>query len=70
MIAQWTGVPVERIGSDDQQDILTLEERLSRRVIGQDEAISAITKSLRRARAGLSDQRAHSACSCCSAHPA
>ncbi len=55
VIAQWTGVPVERIGSDDQQDILTLEERLSRRVIGQDEAISAITKSLRRARAGLSD---------------
>lgn len=55
VIAQWTGVPVERIGSDDQQDILTLEERLSRRVIGQDEAISAITKALRRARAGLSD---------------
>lgn len=55
VIAQWTGVPVERIGSDDQEDILTLEERLSRRVIGQDEAISAIAKSLRRARAGLSD---------------
>ena len=55
VIAQWTGVPVERIGSDDQQDILTLEERLSRRVVGQDEAISAIAKSLRRARAGLSD---------------
>ena len=58
VIAQWTGVPVERIGSDDQQDILTLEERLSRRVIGQDEAISAITKALRRARAGLSDPNA------------
>lgn len=55
VIAQWTGVPVERIGSDDQQDILTLADRLSRRVIGQDEAISAITKALRRARAGLSD---------------
>lgn len=55
VIAQWTGVPVERIGSDDQQDILTLEERLSRRVVGQDEAISAIAKALRRARAGLSD---------------
>ena len=46
---------MERIGSDDQQDILTLAERLSRRVVGQDEAISAITKALRRARAGLSD---------------
>ena len=55
VIAQWTGVPVERIGSDDQQDILTLEERLSRRIVGQDEAISAIAKALRRARAGLSD---------------
>lgn len=55
VIAQWTGVPVERVGADDQQDILTLEERLSRRVIGQSEAISAIAKSLRRARAGLND---------------
>ena len=55
VIAQWTGVPVERIGVDNQQDILTLEERLSKRVIGQGEAISAIAKSLRRARAGLND---------------
>ena len=55
VIAQWTGVPVERIGSDDQQDILSLEERLSRRVVGQNEAISSIAKSLRRARAGLND---------------
>lgn len=55
VIAQWTGVPVERIGTENQQDILTLEERLSSRVIGQNEAVSAIVKSLRRARAGLSD---------------
>lgn len=55
VIAQWTGVPVERIGTENQQDILTLEERLSSRVIGQNEAVSAIVKSLRRARAGLND---------------
>lgn len=35
VIAQWTGVPVERIGTENQQDILTLEERLSSRVIGK-----------------------------------
>lgn len=55
VIAQWTGVPVERIGTENQQDILTLEERLLSRVIGQNEAVSAIVKSLRRARAGLND---------------
>lgn len=55
VIAQWTGVPVERVGTENQQDILTLEERLSSRVIGQNEAVSAIVKSLRRARAGLND---------------
>ena len=37
VIAQWTGVPVERVGTENQQDILTLEERLSSRVIGQNE---------------------------------
>ena len=55
VVSQWTGVPVERVGADDQQDILHLEERLSSRVIGQEQAISAITRALRRARAGLGD---------------
>ena len=55
VVSQWTGVPVERVGADDQEDILHLEERLSRRVVGQEQAVSAIARALRRARAGLSD---------------
>ena len=55
VVAQWTGVPVERVGADDQQDILNLEKTLKRRIIGQDEAISSIARALRRSRAGLGD---------------
>ncbi|MBP3522936.1 MAG: ATP-dependent Clp protease ATP-binding subunit [Clostridia bacterium] len=55
VVAQWTGVPVERIGADDQQDILNLEKTLKRRIIGQDEAVSSIARALRRSRAGLCD---------------
>ena len=55
VVAQWTGVPVERVGADDQQDILNLEKTLRRRIIGQDEAVSSIARALRRARAGLGD---------------
>ena len=54
-VAQWTGVPVERVGADDQQDILNLEKTLRRRIVGQDEAISSIARALRRSRAGLGD---------------
>lgn len=55
VVSQWTGVPVERVGSDQQQDILDLENMLAKRVIGQNEAIASIAKALRRARAGLND---------------
>ena len=55
VVSQWTGVPVERVGSDQQQDILNLESVLAKRVIGQDEAIASIAKAFRRARAGLND---------------
>lgn len=55
VVAQWTGVPVERIGMDDQQDILGLAKTLKRRIIGQDEAVSSIARALRRSRAGLGD---------------
>ena len=55
VVAQWTGVPVERVGADDQQDILNLEKTLRRRIVGQDEAISSIARALRRSRAGLGD---------------
>ena len=55
VVAQWTGVPVKRVGADDQQDILNLEKTLRRRIVGQDEAISSIARALRRSRAGLGD---------------
>ena len=55
VIAQWTGVPVERIGSDEQEDILALETTLRKRIVGQDEAVATISCALRRARAGLGD---------------
>ena len=55
VVAQWTGVPVERVGADDQQDILNLEKTLRRRIVGQDEAISSIARALRRSHAGLGD---------------
>lgn len=55
VVAQWTGVPVERVGADDQQDILNLEKTLKRRIIGQDDAVASIARALRRSRAGLGD---------------
>ena len=55
VVAQWTGVPVERVGADDQQEMLNLERTLKRRIIGQDEAVATLARALRRSRAGLSD---------------
>ena len=55
VISQWTGIPVDRIGADENADILNLEKKLAERVIGQGEAIAAIARALRRSRAGLGD---------------
>ncbi len=55
VVSQWTGIPLEHVGADEQEKLLHLEERLSQRVIGQDEAISTIARAIRRSRAGLSD---------------
>lgn len=55
VVSQWTGVPVERVGTDQQQDILNLESRLKQRIVGQDEAVQSIARCLRRSRAGLGD---------------
>ena len=57
VVSQWTGVPVERIGADNQQDILSLESTLKKRIVGQDEAVKTIARALRRARAGLGDPK-------------
>ncbi len=55
VVAQWTGIPVERMDVNHKREILTLEERLSRRIVGQNEAIAAVAKALRRSQAGLND---------------
>jgi ATP-dependent Clp protease ATP-binding subunit ClpC len=57
VIEGWTGVPVSQMLEGERQHLLTLEENLRRRVIGQHEAISAVARALRRARAGLKDPK-------------
>ena len=54
-VAKWTGIPVSRLLEGEVQKLVSMEERLARRVIGQDEAIRAVSNAVRRARAGLSD---------------
>jgi ATP-dependent Clp protease ATP-binding subunit ClpB len=55
IVSKWTGVPVERMIESESQKLLKMEERLHARVIGQDEAVRAISDAVRRSRAGLSD---------------
>jgi len=55
VVAKWTGIPVARMMESDIEKLLHMEERLRRRVIGQEEAINAVSNALRRARSGLQD---------------
>jgi len=55
VVSMWTGIPVARIANEESEKLLHMEEALHKRVVGQDEAISALAKALRRARAGLKD---------------
>jgi ATP-dependent Clp protease ATP-binding subunit ClpB len=55
VVAKWTGVPVSKMLEGEMQKLVTMEERLRRRVIGQDEALTAVADAVRRARAGLQD---------------
>lgn len=57
VVAQWTGIPVSQMMESEAERLLHMEERLSERVIGQNEAITAISDAIRRARAGLKDPR-------------
>ena len=56
VVARWTGIPVNRMLESDREKLLKLEERLHRRVIGQADAVSAVSNAIRRSRAGLQDQ--------------
>jgi ATP-dependent Clp protease ATP-binding subunit ClpB len=55
IVARWTGIPVSRLMEGEVEKLLHMEERLHERVIGQEEAISAVANAIRRARAGLQD---------------
>jgi ATP-dependent Clp protease ATP-binding subunit ClpB len=55
VVARWTGIPVDRLLEGETEKLIHMEERLHRRVVGQDEAVSAVANALRRARTGLQD---------------
>ena len=57
VVAKWTGIPLQRMGQSDTQKLLMVEQELEKVVIGQRDAVSALAKSLRRARADLKDPK-------------
>ncbi|MFD2630584.1 ATP-dependent protease ATP-binding subunit ClpC [Oceanobacillus kapialis] len=57
VVSIWTGVPVSRLTKDESDRLLNMEDTLHKRVIGQEEAVNAISKAIRRARAGLKDPK-------------
>lgn len=57
IVSQWTGVPVVQLTQEESQRLLRMEEELHRRIVGQDEAVSAVARAIRRGRAGLKDPK-------------
>ncbi|MBX7201486.1 MAG: ATP-dependent chaperone ClpB [Bacteroidia bacterium] len=57
VVSRWTGIPVNRMLQSEREKLLHLEEELHKRVVGQDEAIEAVSDAIRRARAGLQDKK-------------
>ncbi len=57
VISKWTGIPVQRLNEDDNEKIKNLERNLHKRVIGQNEAVEAVAKAIRRGRIGLKDPK-------------
>jgi ATP-dependent Clp protease ATP-binding subunit ClpB len=57
VVSKWTGIPVSKMLQSEQEKLLSLEEQLHKRVIGQDEAIEAVANAVRRSRAGLQDAK-------------
>ena len=55
VVSRWTGIPVDKMLQGETEKLLAMEETLARRVVGQDEALSAVANAVRRARAGLQD---------------
>lgn len=57
VVSSWTGIPVSQLAQEESERLLKLEETLHKRVIGQNEAVTAVSKAVRRARAGLKDPK-------------
>ena len=57
VVAQWTGIPVAKIAEEESETLLHLEKELHKRVVGQDDAVTAVAKAVRRAKAGLKDPK-------------
>ncbi len=57
IVSKWTGIPVSKMLEGEVKKLVTMEERLKERVVGQDEAIASVANAIRRSRAGLSDPR-------------
>ncbi|MGA9116092.1 MAG: ATP-dependent chaperone ClpB [Bacteroidota bacterium] len=57
IVARWTGIPVARMLEGERERLLRLEERLHERIVGQEEAVRAVSEAVRRARAGLQDEK-------------
>ncbi len=57
IVSRWTGIPVDKMLEGEREKLLAMEENLQKRVVGQDEAVVAVSNAIRRARAGLQDSR-------------
>ena len=57
VVSVWTGVPVSRLAEGETEKLLHMEDRLHRRIVGQDEAVRAVSRAVRRGRAGMKDPR-------------
>lgn len=57
VVSRWTGIPVTRMLQNDREKLLHIEEELRKRVVGQDEAVEAVSAAIRRSRTGLSDEK-------------
>src|SRR5690606_15423292 len=55
IVSRWTGIPVDKMLEGEREKLLRMEDELARRVVGQGEAVQAVSKAVRRARAGLQD---------------
>jgi ATP-dependent Clp protease ATP-binding subunit ClpB len=55
IVSRWTGVPVDRMLEGERDKLLRMEDEIGKRVVGQGEAVQAVSKAVRRARAGLQD---------------